>query len=464
MKLLELIRNRYSCRNYKPTGVEQEKLDYIMECVRLAPSACNKQPWTFRIVTEEEDRRKLSQCYNREWFASAPVMIIASILHDEEWVRGDGKHHGDIDIAIAVEHLCLAATEQGLGTCWVCNFDAERCKTLLGLSDHEEPAVLIPLGYPADEPKDKKRKAINEIVKINISAGMMLFSSFFCANAQEPVPGVIITGQNNHNWPVSHQAIKTTLESSRLFSLDVAISPSQGEDMTTFSVDFSKYKLVVLDYNGDRWSSAMNTAFMDYVRNGGGVVVYHAADNAFADWKEYNEMIALGGWDGRDEASGPYFYWKDGALCEDNSPGVGGSHGFRHEYVLECRTASHPIIKGLPVRWKHASDELYDRMRGPGGIKDLLYTAFSSPEQKGSGREEPLIFTVEHGKGRIFHIMIGHCGDSLEDNPAMQCAGFQTLLLRGAEWCATGKVSQPVPKDFPTADKISLRPHYRPDR
>lgn len=139
------------------------------------------------------------------------------------------------------------------------------------------------------------------------------------------------------------------------------------------------------------------------------------------------------------------------------------AHGSRHEYVLVCRTASHPITEGLPARWKHASDELYDRMRGPGGIKDLLYTAFSSPEQRGSGREEPLIFTVEYGKGRIFHIMLGHCGNSLDDNPAMQCAGFQTLLLRGAEWCATGKVSQPVPKDFPTADRVSLRSNYRPE-
>ena len=92
-------------------------------------------------------------------------MVIASILHDEEWVRGDGKPHGDIDIAIAVEHLCLPATEQGLGTCWVCNFDAELCKSLFVLSENEEPAVLIPLGYPADAPKDKNRKAMNEIVR-----------------------------------------------------------------------------------------------------------------------------------------------------------------------------------------------------------------------------------------------------------------------------------------------------------
>ena len=165
MDFLELVKRRYSCRNYQPESVEQEKLDYIMECVRLAPSAVNRQPWKFRIIRSDEDRKKLCQCYSREWFATAPVVIIASILHDEEWVRSDGKHHGDIDIAIAVEHLCLAAAEQGVGTCWVCNFDAERCKHLFGLDENEEPAVLIPLGYPADEHREKTRKPIGEIVK-----------------------------------------------------------------------------------------------------------------------------------------------------------------------------------------------------------------------------------------------------------------------------------------------------------
>ena len=136
-----------------------------MECVRFAPSAVNKQPWRFHIVNGENEKVKLQQCYNRDWFKSAPMYIIASILHDEEWVRGDGKHHGDIDIAIAVEHLCLAATEQGIGTCWVCNFDAALCKASFALPDSEEPAVIIPLGYADDSPKEKKRKAINEIVK-----------------------------------------------------------------------------------------------------------------------------------------------------------------------------------------------------------------------------------------------------------------------------------------------------------
>ena len=165
MNFLELVKQRYSCRAYKPLGVEKEKLDYILECVRLAPSAVNKQPWCFRIVSKEEDKVRLQQCYNRDWFKTAPMYVVASVLHDEEWVRSDGKHHGDIDIAIAVEHLCLAATEQGLATCWVCNFDAVLCKELFNLPDNEEPAVLIPLGYAEDEVKPKNRKPIETIVR-----------------------------------------------------------------------------------------------------------------------------------------------------------------------------------------------------------------------------------------------------------------------------------------------------------
>ena len=164
MSFLDLVKQRYSCRSYQAKSVEQAKVDYVMECVRFAPSAVNKQPWRFHVISGEDAKEKLRQCYNREWFTTAPMYVIASILHDEEWVRSDGKHHGDIDIAIAVEHLCLAATEQGLATCWVCNFDADLCRQQFSLAANEEPAVLIPLGYAADAPKEKTRKTTEEII------------------------------------------------------------------------------------------------------------------------------------------------------------------------------------------------------------------------------------------------------------------------------------------------------------
>ncbi|MCR5851355.1 MAG: nitroreductase family protein [Bacteroidaceae bacterium] len=163
-ELISLARSRYSCRSYQAKPVEEDKLEYIKECMRMAPSAVNRQPWKFRIVRSQEGREKLQSCYSRPWFNEAPLYILASVLHEQEWVRADGKHHGDIDVAIAVEHLCLAATEQGLGSCWVCNFDAQRCHELFQMPETEEPAVIIPIGYSAvAETPTKTRKAPQEL-------------------------------------------------------------------------------------------------------------------------------------------------------------------------------------------------------------------------------------------------------------------------------------------------------------
>lgn len=285
--------------------------------------------------------------------------------------------------------------------------------------------------------------------------------AFLLSCSKQPIATIIITGQNNHNWPVSCVALQQILNNSGLFNAEIAQSPAQGGDMESFNVDFSKYKLVVLDYNGDSWNENMKKAFLDYVNAGGGLVIYHAADNAFSGWEEFNKIIALGGWENRNEKSGPYIYWKDGGLIKDTTAGPGGSHGQQHEYILNLRSNGNPIVEGLPEKWKHAQDELYDQMRGPGEIKDLFYTAYAPVEKHGSGREEPLIFTVDYGKARIFHIMLGHAGPTVEENTAMQCTGFQVMLLRGAEWCATGKVTQKVPADFPTETQVTMRPDYK---
>jgi len=167
MNFLEIVNKRFSCRSYEARDVEKEKLDYVMECVRLAPSAVNRQPWVFRIIRSEEGKALMQRCYDREWFCTAPLYILASVRHDEEWVRADGKHHGDIDVAIAVEHLCLAAAEIGLGTCWVCNFDADLCKKELDLSEKEDPIAIIPIGYPACDVTPKKRKAMEQMTLID---------------------------------------------------------------------------------------------------------------------------------------------------------------------------------------------------------------------------------------------------------------------------------------------------------
>ena len=282
-----------------------------------------------------------------------------------------------------------------------------------------------------------------------------------CSQGNQPIKTLVVTGQNNHNWKISHVAIRHILENSGLFTVDFAITPAKGEDMSGFKPDFSAYQLVVLDYNGDRWPAVTDKAFLDFVDRGGGVVVYHAADNAFREWVEFNKIIGFGGWENRNENDGPYMYMKDGKLFYDNSPGRGGSHGSQHEFVLNGYKQDHPITKGLPARWLHAKDELYDRMRGPGIVKDVLYWAYSDKNTGGSERNELMLFTVDYGKARIFHTTLGHAGNSLEDNTAMQCTGFQVTLLRGAEWAATGKVTQPVPADFPTESSTSFRKDYK---
>lgn len=166
MNFLDLVRKRYSVRNYLPQTIEAEKMEYIMECVRLAPSAVNFQPWHFSIVTEPERLAGLKSTYARDWIQTVPCIVVACVDHQEAWHRKiDGKDHADIDISIAVEHLCLAAAEQGLGTCWVCNFDASRCKEVMALPESWEPVALIPIGYAAEESSpEKKRKTLDEIV------------------------------------------------------------------------------------------------------------------------------------------------------------------------------------------------------------------------------------------------------------------------------------------------------------
>jgi len=280
-------------------------------------------------------------------------------------------------------------------------------------------------------------------------------------SAKAELSALIVTGQNNHKWEVSSPVLKDILVNSGIFTADIIESPAQGEDMSGFSPDFSSYDLVVLDYTGDAWPDGTKTAFEDYVKQGGGVVVYHAANNAFRDWKEYNVMTGLGGWGGRNEEDGPYVRWKDGEFVKDMSPGRGGSHGRQHAFRIVNRVTDHPITKGLPEEWMHAQDELYSELRGPAENMTVLSTAFADTAYGGTGEHEPILMTINYGKGRIFHTALGHAG-SPGNNPAMECVGFIVTLQRGAEWAATGKVTQEIPEEFPHFNVLSSWKKYRP--
>ena len=168
MSFLELAQKRHSVRSYKDQPVEQDKILEVLEAARTAPSAVNYQPWHFIIATEEKVKEKIREAYPRDWFKQAPVIIVACGDHDQSWKRNDGKDHCDVDVAIAIDHMTLAAAHLGLGTCWVCAFDAEKVHSALELPDHLEVIALIPLGYPKeDKPREKKRKSLEELVSWN---------------------------------------------------------------------------------------------------------------------------------------------------------------------------------------------------------------------------------------------------------------------------------------------------------
>lgn len=267
----------------------------------------------------------------------------------------------------------------------------------------------------------------------------------------QSLKALIVEGQNNHGvWPKTSLMMKSYLEQTKLFSVDIVRTAKDGTD-PNFTPDFSKYNVVVSNYNGAAWPEATQTSFVDFMKKGGGLVVVHAANNSFGNWAEYNEIIGLGGWGGRNEKSGPYVYFKGGKEVRDESEGRGGSHGKQHPFSVVVRDREHPITKGMPVEWLHSQDELYDRLRGPASNMQVLATSFSDPATGGSGRDEPMIFTVTYGKGRVFHTPMGHGVDSQE------CVGFIGTLQRGTEWAATGKVTLELPKDFPTADAGSSR-------
>ena len=289
---------------------------------------------------------------------------------------------------------------------------------------------------------------------------------------------LIVDGQNNHNqWPKITYMMKQYLEETGLFSVDVSRSHYtwEGDSLiklyrvnrtentvalpkpkvdSSYHPDFSKYDLVISNFgwNAAPWPAETKADFEQFIQKGGGLVVVHAADNSFPEWPAYNKMIGLGGWGDRTEKDGPYVYYnQQGKLVKDTQPGKAGSHGPQHEYQLTIQNPQHPITKGMPPVWLHTKDELYDRLRGPAQNMEILATAFSATDNKGTGRSEPALIVLRYGKGRIFHTILGHADYSAE------CVGFITTLLRGAEWAATGNVTIPVPADFPTEKTTSKR-------
>jgi uncharacterized protein len=286
-----------------------------------------------------------------------------------------------------------------------------------------------------------------------LAALMIVMSSL---RAAAPIRVMLLDGESAgtyHDWQRTTPVLRKMLEETGLFEVAVVTAPPAGGDPAAFKPDFGKHQVVVLNYDApdERWTAELKSQFEEFVKAGGGVVSVHAADNAFPGWQAFNEMVGVGGWRGRTEQAGPFWYYRDGKLVSDTAAGRAGSHGKRVPFQVTVRDGNHPITRGLPKAWMHQGDELYARMRGPGRNMAVLATALSDTANAGTGFDEPQLMALGYGKGRIFHTTLGH------DITAMSSVDFVVTFQRGTEWAATGGVTQKVPANFPTANTVSYR-------
>ena len=284
------------------------------------------------------------------------------------------------------------------------------------------------------------------------------------ALAAEPTPPpklsvLIVDGMNNHDWPRATKILREILEGSGRFTVAVSTSPPADAPKTEWDhwrPEFAKYDVVLSNFNGGHkpdslhWPRAVEKALEDYVRGGGGLVIYHSANNSFPNWKVYNEMIGLG-W--RDTGFGPsLIVSKDEKVVEiPEGEGRNPGHGPEHDFQVTVLDTDHPITRGLPKKWLHPHEQLTHGQHGPARNMTVLTYANS----KDTGDNEVMDWVIPFGKGRVYVTMLGHLWRNGLDT-ALRCVGFQTMLIRGCEWAATGRVTYPIPEDVPTASEIRL--------
>jgi type 1 glutamine amidotransferase len=291
-----------------------------------------------------------------------------------------------------------------------------------------------------------------------------MLSALTLTVAAEPpkISVLLVDGVSNHDWQAATNSVRAFLAATGKFAVEVSTSPPASASRAAWNSwhpAFAHYQVVIVNFNGGhtpeglRWPKDVEQAFEDYVRGGGGVVFLHSANNAFLNWPAYNDMIGLG-W--RDPSFGPGLSVnEDGTVTViPKGSGLAPGHGPRHDFQVHVADHQHPITSGMPAVWMHPSEQLTHGQHGPAqGLTILTYA-----KSEVSGLNEPMDWVRNYGEGRIYTTMLGHTWVN-EPNPDLACAGFQTLFARGVEWAATGKVTIPIPPDFPTKDKVSVRQH-----
>jgi type 1 glutamine amidotransferase len=285
-------------------------------------------------------------------------------------------------------------------------------------------------------------------MKYSICVFFLAFS--LCASAQTKV--LIVDGFSNHDWKQTSHLTKRILEESGLFKVDI----STMEDSTWLPA-FKQYAVVIQNTNNVfntaiRWPRRVELALEDYVRKGGSLYVLHSGNNAFPHWKEYDKMIGLG-WRPKTTGFALEIDSNRKVIRIPPGEGEGTSHGSRFNAIIQILNR-HPINKGYPASWKTASTEVYNYPRGPAENLTVLSFAYDSSV---THKMWPVEWVVKYGKGRVYNSSMGHLWKGETYPLSYRCIGYQTTVIRVTEWLATGKVTYPVPANFPSAEKMSLR-------
>jgi hypothetical protein len=271
------------------------------------------------------------------------------------------------------------------------------------------------------------------------------------------IPVLIVDGFSNHDWQLTTQLIRGVLDASGLFEVAISTAPPTADapGWDTWRPKFSDYRVVVQTCNdihgGPSWPRDVQVAFEEFVRQGGGTYIFHGGNNAFPQWPAYNDIIGLG-W--RKKAEGiAITVGNDGSLQRiPIGEGRDTGHGARTDIVL-TRVGDHPIHAGLPRRWLTPSLEVYYYARGPAKNVDVLSYGYDVQTKM----NWPIEWTVTYGKGRVFNSTFGHVWKGDVQPSTMRCAGVQTIIVRALQWLAQQPVTWPVPADFPTEEKTSVR-------